>query len=200
MIFQIFVLTLQTEKIPKIAPFSGAKKITAMKDRIKEIQNMTKMSQQDFAKQIGVAPGSLSSIYSGRTQPTNNYVIGIHKAFPDINVNWLMFGEGGMYDKPTDDNSSTPSLDNGSENNSLFDTPDQEDRSLFDDSSQMEDVLPFQNIRRVPEPRGRRVVESQQPLNAAHFQTKEFDKVSRQVKEIRVFYDDGTYESFIPSK
>lgn len=171
-----------------------------MKDRIKEIQNMTKMSQQDFAKQIGVAPGSLSSIYSGRTQPTNNYVIGIHKAFPDINVNWLMFGEGDMYDKPKDDNSSTPSLDNGSENNSLFDAPDQEDCSLFDDSSQMEDVLPFQNIRRVPEPRGRRVVESQQPLNAAHFQTKEFDKVSRQVKEIRVFYDDGTYESFIPSK
>ena len=68
-----------------------------MKERIKTIQSTTKMSQQDFAKAIGVAPGSLSSVYSGRTQPSNNFVLGIHKAFPEINLYWLMFGEGDMY-------------------------------------------------------------------------------------------------------
>ena len=37
-------------------------------------------------------------------------------------------------------------------------------------------------------------------MNASNMQgVKIIDKPSRKIKEIRVFFDDGTYESFVPS-
>lgn len=65
-----------------------------MKDRIRQIMDDAKMSQQDFAAKLGISAASLSSIFTGRTRPTNNHVQAIHKAFPEININWLLFGEG----------------------------------------------------------------------------------------------------------
>ncbi|EJX02105.1 transcriptional regulator, partial [gut metagenome] len=67
-----------------------------MKDRIRQLIDFTQMSQQDFANAIGVSPASLSSIFTGRTNPTNNHVQAIHRAFPEVNINWLLFGEGDM--------------------------------------------------------------------------------------------------------
>lgn len=139
-----------------------------MKDRIKLIQNQTNMSQQDFAKAIGVAPGSLSSVYSGRTQPTNNYVQGIHHAFPEININWLMFGEGEMTSSAPREAAPT-----------LFPPSDETPAA----GHPFEALVPRQEVPVVPE-----------------VPAKDFDKILREVKEIRVFYSDGTYETFLPGK
>ena len=70
-----------------------------MKERIRLIQEQLGLSQIEFANKLGISPASLSSIYTGRTNPTNNHVMAIHKAFPQINVNWLMFGEGDMTER-----------------------------------------------------------------------------------------------------
>ena len=172
-----------------------------MKERIKTIQSTTKMSQQDFAKAIGVAPGSLSSVYSGRTQPTNNYVLGIHKAFPEINLYWLMFGEGDMYvESPEESSSSHPTMDDGSQHDggeaSLFNQPEQSS----------DDVLPFgaprmSSSQRPPIGGAHDFVSTPQTTQAMPFVTaKDFDFKTRRIKEIRVFFDDGTYESFQSSK
>ena len=67
-----------------------------MKDRVRQVMSWAKLSQQDFATYLEISPASLSSIFNGRTNPTNNHVQAIHRAFPEINVNWLMFGEGEM--------------------------------------------------------------------------------------------------------
>ena len=171
-----------------------------MKDRIKLIQSATKMSQQDFAKAIGVAPGSLSSIYSGRTQPTNNYVNGIHQAFPDININWLMFGEGDMYVEGKEDVDHSPAptdSEYGDDSNTLFDQPD----------SPIGDVLPFATPRVTP-PSSRlpqvnmneKEFTPQSPETTYNTLPKNIDIKMREVKEIRVFFSDGTYESFVPAK
>lgn len=139
-----------------------------MKDRIRLIQNKTQMSQQDFAKAIGVAPGSLSSVYSGRTEPSTNFVKGIHAAFPDINTNWLIFGEGEM-------NMSAEE----SPQNTL---PFPEGESLVGGKAS-ESPTPSPESQKVPE-------------NAV----KNFDIKQREVMEIRVFFSDGTYESYLPAK
>ena len=80
-----------------------------MKDRIKQIMEAVGLSQQDFAKELGISAASLSSIFTGRTNPTNNHVMAIHRVFPQINVNWLLFGEGDMIMKNQATNA--PSLD-----------------------------------------------------------------------------------------
>ena len=41
-----------------------------MKDRIRKIMESQHMTQQVFASFIGVSPGTLSSIFTGRTNPS----------------------------------------------------------------------------------------------------------------------------------
>ena len=203
--FQIFVLTLQTQKNTQKWPFSDSLlKNTTMRERIKQIQTMTKMSQQDFAKAIGVSPGSLSSVYSQRTQPTNNYVEGIHKAFPEININWLMFGEGEIYNHQPEQHPASPTSDD----TPAAVQPGRADANLFDQPEEQigGDVLPFAVPRVTPiqRPQPSPVREqnygSQTPQYTPVSTAKDFDFKTRKVKEIRVFFDDGTYESFLPSK
>ena len=89
-----------------------------MKDRIKQVMEWTGLSQQDFATKLGISPASLSSIFNGRTNPTNNHVQAIHRSFPEIDINWLLFGEGKMFCKaPVASSTSDVSL-GGDNNNS----------------------------------------------------------------------------------
>ena len=80
--------------------------ISSMKDRIRQIMESKHMTQQVFAQFIEMSPASLSSIFSGRTRPTLNIVEAIKKKIPDINLEWLMFGTGEMFQQ----NSPNPTL------------------------------------------------------------------------------------------
>ena len=74
-----------------------------MKDRIKQLMMSQHMTQQGFAEFLGVSPAALSSLFSGRSNPTLNYVDAIKKKLPTINLAWLMYGEGEMFtDKNTE--------------------------------------------------------------------------------------------------
>ena len=68
-----------------------------MKDRIRDLMESLHKSQQEFAQMIEMSPASLSSIFNGRTKPTLNIVEAIKKKIPDISIEWLMFGQGSMY-------------------------------------------------------------------------------------------------------
>ncbi len=91
------------------ATISGAPmKIRTMKDRIRKIMELANLSQQEFAARLEMSPASLSSIFNGRTNPTNNHVQAIHRAFPVVNVSWLMFGEGDMFVPPAGQDGVNP--------------------------------------------------------------------------------------------
>ena len=55
------------------------------------------LQQQAFAKKLGCFRRLRSpAFYTGRTKPSNNLVQAIHREFPEINTNWLLFEEGAM--------------------------------------------------------------------------------------------------------
>ena len=163
-----------------------------MKDRIRQIMESQHMTQQVFAEFIGTTPATLSGIFNDRTRPTINIVESIRKKFPDISLDWLMFGQGDMYKTP-------PTIQ-----------PD-----LF---SQVEDPAPVISSPSRPISSGssftpqmpKPVISSLSPefnLDSVRATLKEtikeevknFDKTRRHVLEIRVYYDDGSYESFLPA-
>lgn len=176
-----------------------------MKDRIKQVMEYARLSQQDFAARLGISPASLSSIYTGRTNPTNNHVSAIHRAFPEINVNWVMFGEGEML-IPNTVNDSTADDEHSTEKN-FAESPvsvdvggvnDGRTLSLFphDELVAMSASTTMQNhVSTTPRPSSpaHRALSQTTPQNA------DLGRPVRKVKEIRVFFDDGTYESFVPS-
>ena len=149
------------------------------------------MTQQEFAKAIDVSPASLSNIFNGKSNPTNNHVIAIHRRFPDININWLMFGEADMYttasDGTKDGARGEGTIKSGAEkvpedacgDPTLFDISDPEHYAAW---ARMEDIKDVDDRNRKI-PVVREVV-------------KYIDKPQRKITEIRIFFDDGTFEVF----
>jgi transcriptional regulator with XRE-family HTH domain len=144
------------------------------------------MTQQLFADYIGLAPATLSSIFNGRTRPTLNVVEALKKKFPNINIDWLMFGSGEMFQDSLEKSTSdqTPS-ENGNSNQSLMLDFDQNPSPTAPNMGQM-----AQNPALVKNSR----------LEPIREEVKILDKPQRRVIEIRVFYDDQTWDTFVPVK
>lgn len=167
-----------------------------MKDRIFQIMNKVAMTQQDFAAELGISPASLSSIFNGRTNPTSNHVRAIHRRFPDISVNWLMFGEGNMYESAESNGEATDAQPAEPDGQLAFGLPDNvrngadgseayiEASASGDVSSSSQGQLPFVGSTGAA---GIPVIKEV---------IKYIDKPQRKITEIRIFFDDGTYETF----
>ena len=168
-----------------------------MKDRIKKIMESQHMSQQVFADFIGLGAATLSGIFNDRTRPTLNVVESIKKKIPDISIDWLMFGQGPMYvsDMATDNQAqqpSTTSVEGASQRHS-------EGMSVQEpalDFGHMASPTP-QKVAQVPNIYSG--VRNTRP-EMVREELKFVDKPQRRVTEIRVYYDDQTWESFVPSK
>lgn len=147
-----------------------------MKDRISSLMKHMGMSQKRFAAEICISEGALSSIFSGRTKPTLNTVNNIHERFPEVNMGWLMDGKGEMF-------ISSPSIP-------LQTDPNEEGSSV---AITQISGLPIQSgfMEQVANP------QRMAPQTAISMsEGKNIDKPLRRIAEIRVFYDDGTFETF----
>ena len=161
-----------------------------MKDRIRQIMESQHMTQQVFADFIGLAPATLSSIFNERTRPTLSVVEAIKKKIPNISTDWLMFGSGEMFvtsPAPADD---------------LFSS---EEKSANPGQSYQNPVLDFDQTRTPTPQQGVQTPHSFNSVKSTHpeivrEEVKIVDKPQRRVIEIRVFYDDQTWDTFVPQK
>ena len=161
-----------------------------MKDRIAKIMKMENMSQQDFAAALEISPSTLSSIFNDRTQPSLTIVNKIHERFPDISLKWLLDGTEPVYEHTSSsisglhddsnlfsDISSGTISDSGNRNNGEYSkTADSASSSSASGSTTA--IVPERIIEKV----------------------KYIDKPIRRITEINVYFDDGTYEVFVPRK
>lgn len=169
-----------------------------MKERIRQLMKTVEMSQLEFANKLEIAPASLSNIFTGKTNPTNNHVVAIHRAFPEINISWLLFGEGDMY------------IISGEEDEAG--TVDEADSDSVEFSEAAQVIIPASVMAGdyFMENAAPKFVPGTQNTKRENISYRGFentysknenivDKPIRKIKEIRVFFDDGTYESFVPS-
>lgn len=164
-----------------------------MKDRIRQVMESKHMTQQQFAQAIDMAPATLSSIFNGRTKPTLNIVEAIKKKFSDISTDWLMFGSGTMTPSP-----AAPS------------SPTDEAPGEAPSAPQMplEPTLDFGDYPPLTPPSPQKTAEADGAKtgvrnthpNIVRQEVKYFDKPQRQITEIRVYFDDLTFETFVPAK
>ena len=158
-----------------------------MKERIRELMESLHKSQQDFAQFIEMSPASLSSIFNGRTKPTLTIVEAIKKKIPDISVEWLLFGVGDMYANrkatATSQESPTPT---SSEPMLEFDFDDEAKHSRSEKNADQTGNS-NNSVKRTR-------------LENKENEVKSVDIVKRRVIEIRVYYDDYTFETFVPDK
>ena len=163
-----------------------------MKDRIRQLMEDQHLTQQNFAQMIGISTATLSNIFNGKTNPSLSIVDGIHKSFPQVNVYWVLYGTPPMYQNQASqggseegaadmyqsitDGAAGPMLDFGADGATVSPTSP----SLFDQPQ-------MQGVNRTPK-------------NIAQTAVKYVDKPQRKITEIRIFYDDQTWETFVPKK
>ena len=145
------------------------------------------MTQQVFADFLQQSPATLSSIFNGRTRPTLQVIDAIKSKIPDISIEWLLYGTGEMYISHPQD-TEEPVLGGqmkGQEQTLNFDSPFLFDNNVPQKSGSMSG-LQHSVINTRPE--------------IVREEVKTFEKMPRKVTEIRVYYDDQTYETFVPAK
>lgn len=62
--------------------------------RLKIIIDYYKISAAILAEKINVQPSSISHILSGRNKPSLDFVLKVLKNFPDVELYWLLNGDG----------------------------------------------------------------------------------------------------------
>ena len=72
-----------------------------MNDRLKQFLAAENITQAEFADTIKVARASVSHILAGRNKPGYEFISGILRHYPNLNIEWLISGKGRMY--KTDD-------------------------------------------------------------------------------------------------
>ena len=68
-----------------------------MQEQLEEILRKEELSSSQFADKIGVQRSSVSHVLSGRNKPGFDFINKILKAFPSLNADWLITGQGEMY-------------------------------------------------------------------------------------------------------
>lgn len=146
-------------------------------DRLKLILERVNLTPGNFADKIGVAPATISHILSGRNKyPSAEVMLRLHETFPDIDLNWLLTGEGTLV-KDDPDSMFTGSLFGDNLLNATKSTTESENRK----ENSLETAKNTDN-----------------PIVKQEIVYKE--KPVRKIAEIRIFFDDGTYETFTPNK
>ena len=149
-----------------------------MKDRIYKIMQEEGLSQAEFAEKIGISQSNLSHIFGSRGQkPSLDVVMGIHKAYPSVNLDWLLYGEGEM--QKSDTAAASASAEKPVENPEFADK--------VSDSSD----FCRENAPEAP---------SEQPKETVIERIKYIEKPQPKITEIRIFFDNGTFEVFKPER
>ena len=194
--------------------------------RIKKFMDATGIQNSQFADTCGIPRPSLSQLLNGRNKKVSNEVIDkIHEAYPSLSILWLMFGEGDMETnaniktsepqnqdifahQPIEKDDSqeftsasdfaNPTSENVSEKNSTITPAD----FGFHDDIQETPIIPktaettsSSTFSFTPPPATHK--EEFQPADEKDTITLTPGKGKR-VTGIVVYYDDSTYESFIP--
>lgn len=154
--------------------------IMSIKDRFKMIMDREKLTAGAFAESIGVAQATISHILGPRNKyPSTEVILRLHQRYNDINLEWLLTGEGQM------SNSPDPSIESG------FDYP------LFAEN-------PVNPPEESASTENRKEIVSETPQNAPKEIVKQEiiykERPPRRITEIRIFFDDNTYETFTPEK
>ena len=140
------------------------------------------MTAAQFAEKIGLSPSSLSHILNGRNNPSLDVVMKIHKACNYVNLPWLIYGEGDMEWKAE----VSKSEETGIVGVSLFDESAFFTPEVTEERENRKEMAPKAPVYA--------------PKEIVREEIKYIEKPARKITEIRIFFDNGTYETFRPDK
>lgn len=140
--------------------------------RLNKFIDFKNLTSSQFADAAGVPRPTLSQLLTGRSKTINDVLLSkLHNAFPDLNISWLLFGEGEM----TNDNIQL-SVASGIANSSDLFPPEHTNQFGETPTANDEEPAPYG----APLPR--------HITSAAR----------KEISKVVIFYTDNTFEEFGP--
>lgn len=160
-----------------------------MVERLKKYMEYRNLLPSQFADMAGLPRSSYSQILGGGLKKINsNIITKLHMAFPDLSIGWLLFDEGEMIVAAGGDSQQ---LENRQSEIRFVDESDVFQPAVLESSEKAEDFeLTAEKSSNVE--LEKRLYGT---LNGG-FDMKEY--TDRRIVKIMVFYDDNTFESFLP--
>lgn len=138
------------------------------------------MAPGAFAESIGIQQSTLSHILNGRNNPSLDVIMKVHQKYSDVKLEWLLYGQGTMSSEQQP-SATSPRMDSDY-------LP-----SLFDEN-------PIIAPNQPNEQNNRKEMTLETPKNDIKEVVKQeiryIERPPRKITEIRIFFDDNTYETF----
>lgn len=164
-----------------------------MKERLVQLLDLEQLSPSRFADIIGVQRSSVSHVISGRNNPSFDFLQKTLKAFPGLNADWLMLGEGTMYEKM---GRTIPGT--------LFDQPAGPSAAVAADSFPAGKGIPADEKEDVFENQGGLDGDSQEIQRKAGENDNDDPLRTtgdpQRIVQVLVFYEDHTFRSYGPAQ
>lgn len=142
-----------------------------MNTRLKQFLAAENITQAQFADSINVVRASVSHVLSGRNNPSFDFIKAMMQQYPNLNIDWLMFGKGRMYKDSRQEPEPVEDL--------LFSDLDIEDDLRAPSPAPVEEKTPS--------------IASSTTLNTS-IETMQQSVNQRKVSKILILFDDGTYQ------
>lgn len=171
--------------------------------RLKFFLESQGLSNSQFADTCGIPRPTLSQLLTGRNKKISDILVGqIHQSYPQLSIMWLLFGEGPMLDvvKPEEgeygerEESFAPDTGSGVGSGSYF-------GEFKGDEASFRNNRRENGVNRV-EIKGEYSA-NQRDNSASRIAELEREIMKlkgkpRKVVQITVYYDDNTFETFVP--
>jgi transcriptional regulator with XRE-family HTH domain len=142
--------------------------------RLQKIMDRNDLNASSFAERIHVGRSSISHILSGRNKPSLDFVVNTVKEFPEVDLYWLLNGNG-TYPKTEMPQASNPT---GSYSTSI--PQDKKgDPGLYESTkTKSQDLFSTAENEKIP------------------FKIKSVE--GKNIQKVILLYNDGSFEYFIP--
>lgn len=181
--------------------------------RLKYLINSLGLSDSQFADKCGISRATLSLLLSGKNKKISDVLLSqIHTAFPDVSIMWLLFKEGDM-----NISSNLGKLQPDPElvkREGFYQNHDVSTLFEFDEDLINDEDLKFTDNKLGEEKKsnliGLNMIEKQIQEAVtkgferyfknylSHADSEESEEKGKKIRQITVYYDDSTFETFSP--
>lgn len=159
----------------------------SISSRLKDLIRLLGLTDSQFADTCEISRATLSLLLSGKNKKISDVLLSqIHKAFPDVSILWLLFGEGEYL------TSQNPS-ENANETSDVL---------IFEDYSPGDDrnsnLIPLNRIEPFIQNVVTKSIDTYFDAKSIGLTLTTEKSKPRKVKQITVYYDDSTFETFTP--
>lgn len=164
-----------------------------VRSRILSIMEREGLNAGAFATSINVAQATISQLLRGRNMPSTDVLIKLHQRYPDINLDWLITGEGSMTNRsgletPVDSLKTSETENESNISGYPLFAENQINLNTNQASANNRKEMALENLASNKTEQGIRqnIIYKEMP--------------PKKITEIRIFFEDNTFQVFKPEK